>query len=171
MKVKLFEYRELDSTNRFLKNNYLSFDSFTFVRTNYQRNGKGKFDAYWESEPNSNLTFSILIKGVKINVVEYLNWWVISSVTEVLKKYNSNIRFEQPNDFYFYDEKLGGLLIETKVIKDVCEYVVIGVGLNINQKTFKTPHAISLFNILGKKVNVNRLYRQLIKTLAKGYLL
>lgn len=171
MKIKSIEYRQLDSTNQLLKDNYYKYDSFTFIRTDDQTQGSGKFDAPWESEAGSNLTFSILIKDVNVSKVEYLNWWMINSVSETLNKFDNNIKFVKPNDFYYLDKKIGGLLIETKVKGDMCEYVIIGVGINLNQIKFETPNAISLQTITNKKINVVKFYRRLINNLIKSYLL
>lgn len=171
MKIKSLEFSKLDSTNNYLKSNYRNYDSFTFVRAKDQTNGKGKFDAVWESEENSNLTFSLLIKNVVVSSVEYLNWWAINSITKTLQFYDEKIQFVQPNDFYYLDKKIGGLLIETKVNKDICEYVVLGIGINLNQIAFKNPNAISLQTIVNRKININKFYRRLINNMIKGYLL
>lgn len=171
MKINTIQYKQLDSTNQYLKDNYEKYNSFTFLRTDNQTNGTGKFNAPWESEPGSNLTFSFLIKNVNLSKVEYLNWWTINSISETLSKYNNNIKFVKPNDFYYLDKKIGGLLIETKVKGDMCEYVIIGVGINLNQIKFETPNAISLQTITNKKINVVKFYRRLLNNLIKAYLL
>ena len=85
----------------------------------------------------SSLTFSL---GLTLAPVDWsgLSLAVGLSVAQSL---HSDIRLKWPNDLWWHDRKLAGILIETANLADVGagRYVVIGVGLNI-----QTPAAQGL---------------------------
>ena len=62
MDYNLIHFKEIDSTNSYLKKNYQALDDFTFVSADYQSGGKGRNDRTWESESGQNLMLSFLVK-------------------------------------------------------------------------------------------------------------
>ena len=66
MKYHLVHFKEIDSTNNYLKNSYQLFDDFTFAVADYQSHGKGRIDRVWQSNSGENLMFSFLIKNKEL---------------------------------------------------------------------------------------------------------
>lgn len=148
MKYREIHFEEIGSTNDYLKDNYSSLDNFTIASADYQSHGKGRNSRVWKGNPKENLAFSILIKNK--DLVTYGGLFSLSSsvgVSKIIEKYlpNKKIEIKWPNDVYINDKKVCGILLEGSLPN----YLVIGIGININQKDFigeyrKTPTSLYL---------------------------
>lgn len=150
----------VDSTNAYLKRNYESLDNFFIVSADSQTQGKGRDSRVWDSEEKKNLLFSLLIKD-SLYFDQYKAISLISaySIVESLKEYGINdLAIKWPNDVYVKDEKICGILLEA-ISKEKMECLIIGVGLNVNQKQFNQYQrsATSLTNILNKEIEIDKL--------------
>ncbi len=134
MKYHLVHFKEIDSTNNYLKNSYRLLDDFTFAVADYQSHGKGRNDRVWQSNSGENLMFSFLIKNKElINKAESFSILTAVEVASLIEKYDiDNVSIKWPNDILIGDKKVCGILLEGQVT----DYLVIGVGLNVNQKEF-----------------------------------
>ena len=134
MQYHLIHFKEIDSTNNYLKNSYKLLDDFTFASTDYQSHGKGRNDRVWESNSGENIMFSFLLKNAALmkefNIISLLTAVEVSK--EIEKCGFNNVSIKWPNDVLIGDKKVCGILLEGQVP----EYLVVGVGLNVNQKTF-----------------------------------
>lgn len=153
--MKQIHFEKIDSTNTYLKNNYQTLDNLTFVSSDIQTQGKGRNDRVWESEDN-NLLFSLLIKDKKLfNRTNALSILSAYTVLNVLQDYGVNdVSIKWPNDVYVGDLKICGILLQSQS-KQELECLIIGVGINVNQKEFNEEyHATSLANILNKDIDL-----------------
>ena len=134
MKYHLVHFKEIDSTNNYLKNSYRLLDDFTFATADYQSRGKGRNDRVWQSNSGENLMFSFLIKNKElINKAEIFSILTAVEVASLIEKYDiNNVSIKWPNDILIGDKKVCGILLEGQVP----DYLVVGVGLNVNQKEF-----------------------------------
>ena len=134
MKYHLVHFKEIDSTNNYLKNSYQLLDDFTFAVADYQSHGKGRNDRIWQSNIGENLMFSFLIKNKElINKAESFSILTAVEVASLIEKYDiDNVSIKWPNDILIGDKKVCGILLEGQVP----DYLVVGVGLNVNQKEF-----------------------------------
>lgn len=134
MKYHLVHFKEIDSTNNYLKNSYQLLDDFTFAVADYQSHGKGRNDRVWQSNSGENLMFSFLIKNQDlIKQAEMLSIATAVEVASLAEKYNiDKVSIKWPNDVLVGDKKVCGILLEGQVP----DYLVVGVGLNVNQKEF-----------------------------------
>jgi BirA family transcriptional regulator, biotin operon repressor / biotin---[acetyl-CoA-carboxylase] ligase len=143
------------STNDYLKqlNSQQVVSNFTIVTTNRQENGKGQMGTFWESEEGKNLTFSILLKDLIVDVRQLytLNILVSLAIVQVLEKYKiPKLTVKWPNDIMSGQFKLGGILIENNFKSNRDVVSIVGIGLNVNQLNFDfAPQAISLKKIMG----------------------
>lgn len=167
----IIEFDEIDSTNLYLKNNYQTLPNYTIVKTKYQTEGHGQFARVWESNYNENLLFSLLIKKDLPFVVKDANPVFVSALLALLDELGIEANFKYPNDIQVGGKKLAGILIETKFSGPNVDYVIIGIGLNVNQVDFKTPNAISLKNILNKDLDIDLVFKKLLKHLSNSVLL
>lgn len=169
----------VSSTNTYLKSNYSKLSDWTILRADYQLKGRGRLNHIWRSHKGENLLCSILIKDEKIfKEHEALCLLVGVSVYRLLKELKiKNIKIKLPNDVYVNHKKICGILIETKFINNKLKALVIGIGLNLNQKSFpKTLNATSTYIINKKEVNVDKTLKRLVsiiqeelKKVTKGY--
>ena len=170
MQYHLLHFKEIDSTNSYLKNTYRLLDNFTFVSTDYQSKGKGREDRVWQSESGENLMFSFLIKNEElIKKSTILSILTAVEVAKEIEKYGTNQpSIKWPNDVLVNDKKVCGILLEGQVP----EYLVIGVGLNVNQKRFpeglRRP-ATSLSLELNEDINIDELKERLFKSIVNNF--
>jgi BirA family biotin operon repressor/biotin-[acetyl-CoA-carboxylase] ligase len=96
------------------------------------------------------------------------------AIKNALDEYCSNISIKWPNDIYWNNKKLAGILIENSLQGNKIKTVVIGIGLNVNQNGFESnaPNPVSLLQITGKRQNRQQLLQQIcqnILSLYKGF--
>jgi len=141
--------------------------------TDFQMDGKGQPGNSWEAEDGRNLLFSIVLHPQHIPMDELflLSELVSVSIKDALDNYTSGITVKWPNDIYWKDKKLAGILIENSLQGSRIKTVVIGIGLNVNQKEFKSnaPNPVSLLQITGKKQNRKQLLDQICQNIMNLY--
>ena len=164
MAMKILHFDEINSTNVYLydkisENNDISD---TVVVAAHQTAGRGMDKNRWESEAGKNLLFSM---ALKVNFLEAENQFKISqavsvAIVETLQKIiNSNKFFiKWPNDIYYGDKKLAGMLIQNTVEGRMMGVSIIGIGLNVNQIEFSKdiPNPISL-KMIAKEINLENI--------------
>lgn len=131
-------------------------DGYT-VYTYHQTQGRGQRGNTWESEPGQNLLFSTLIVP---NHLQASKQFIISQIValalkKVLDTYTQGISIKWPNDIYWNDKKIAGILIENTLAGAEVVSSIIGVGLNVNQLQFvsNAPNPVSLAQITGRSYN------------------
>ena len=172
-KIKYFS--TIDSTNaelwRILKKKNL--DEGYVVFADNQTDGKGRRGDKWISNKGESLTFSILLKPHfsinKIGLISILS--AISVVSAIEKSYNIKSNLKWPNDVLASKMKLGGILVESKIIKNKI-HLVVGIGININQKLMMNElidKAISIRMINKKKNSIDSLFLSILDQLEIFY--
>ena len=136
-----------------------------FLYTGYQTAGRGQTGNSWESEADKNLLCSILLPP-RQNLFE-LNVAVSVAVHRMincqLSIVNSQLTIKWPNDIYWQNKKVAGILVENAIIGSEVKYSIAGIGLNVNQTTFvsNAPNPVSLKQITGKDYDIHGLMKQL----------
>ena len=157
------------STNDYLKQLIASqvVDNFTVVTTFNQTSGKGQMGSVWTSEAGKNLTMSVLIKDVLVDVHQIfgLNVAVSVAVLQALKELGIfDVRVKWPNDIMSGNFKLGGILIENSFKSNGEIISIVGIGLNINQSDFNDlPQAASIFTRIKHTYEVDFVRDELLK--------
>lgn len=169
--MSVIHFKSIDSTSAYLKRNYKELKNYTVVYSDYQTSGHGRLSRVWQSNNKDNLLFSILIKNQSlINKYASLSLGSAVAIFNVLKKMNiENVSIKWPNDVYVGNKKICGILLES--ISNGCniDVLIIGIGLNVNQKIFDNDliNATSIFNIKKKKVNIfwfkNKVFKECFK--------
>lgn len=146
------------------------------LHTDFQTEGKGQPGNTWESATGKNLLFSVVLHPFQIPMEELflISELVSVAIKNALDEYCSSISIKWPNDIYWNNKKLAGILIENSLQGNKINTVVIGIGLNVNQKEFKSeaPNPVSLLQITGKRQNRQQLLEQIcenILSLYKGF--
>ena len=80
------------------------------------------------------------------------------------------LKLKWPNDLYFGNQKLGGILIENTLSGPKIQYSIIGIGLNINQLELALPTATSFAQITGRAYSREALAARLLECLEGRYL-
>jgi BirA family transcriptional regulator, biotin operon repressor / biotin---[acetyl-CoA-carboxylase] ligase len=169
-------FREnLSSTNThaatLLKNNPVQ--EGTIVYTNYQTAGRGQPGNSWESENGKNLLISLILYPM---MVKPSDQFIISKIISIaicdfLRQHISDVSIKWPNDIYAKNDKIAGILIEASLIREEIEYVIAGIGLNINQKKFisQAPNPVSLNIITGINYDIEECMKSLASNIDRRY--
>lgn len=148
----------------------------TVITARQQTKGRGQQGNSWESEDGKNLLFSILCHPLYIKAHEQ---YVISAaialaVSETVKEslgapYSDCISIKWPNDIYYKEKKMGGILIENDLSGSSIQNCIIGVGLDVNQVVFTSnaPNPISMTNISGTEYCCTDLLNSIITKFAQ----
>ena len=138
----LITLKEVDSTNTFLKDALSKSTPLldgTVIMADRQLAGRGQSGNSWISEAGKNLTFSVLLKPVFLAIEKQfdLNMAISLALNDFLNKYTSQgAAIKWPNDSYFNNKKLAGILIENILQGNKIKHAIIGIGLNVNQENF-----------------------------------
>ena len=83
----------------------------------------------------------------------------------------SGLKLKWPNDLYFGDRKLGGMLLQTALSGHRVQYLVFGVGINVNQPDFPPylPNPVSIRQITGMERDPSSLTGYLHEALSDVY--
>jgi len=134
-----------------------SCDEGTIVVTDFQTKGRGQRNNLWLSEKKSNLTFSFIISpNLFISYQFYLNIITSLSICNVLRSIvGENIKIKWPNDLFYKNSKIGGVLVENIIFNKKIQKSIIGIGININQKIFSMKSAISIYNVTSHNHDID----------------
>jgi len=167
--------QETDSTNNYANRQIMTgtIPECTVFLAYNQKNGKGQINNTWESEPGKNLTFSLVLNPVSLEISDQfmISKVVTLGISTVLKTMVKDLKIKWPNDIYAGNKKLGGILIENSVISGRITCSVVGIGLNINQKVFKSkaPNPVSLKQITGQDYDLLPLLDKIISAIKVYY--
>jgi len=172
--IKLLD--KCTSTNSLLLeklNSGEAIPNFYTIYTMYQSSGYGQIGNKWESEDGKNLLFSTTLhpEGVKPSEQFFISEAIAIAVAESLDKYISEVVVKWPNDIYWRDKKIAGILIENNLSSATIKDCVIGVGLNVNQEVFYSdaPNPVSLYNITKKKFDIKTILEEIISNFKRLY--
>jgi len=153
------------STNTYLSRLAATLPGGTVIYTPCQTAGRGQKGNSWESEDGKNLTFSLLLKRppVKARDQFYLSEASALAVVEALTALaGDGFTVKWPNDVYWQDKKICGMLLENSLDGSDIATCIVGIGLNVNQERFVSdaPNPVSLFNITGQEHDLESLLKR-----------
>ncbi len=151
--MNLITFDTIDSTNNYLKTHEKNLPHLTVVRARYQTMGRGQFTRQWISNPNENILVSFLFKTFHSSVtIQQIEKITIEICQDFLASYGIKTTHKLPNDLMVEGKKIAGMLIETKQLESAFAYVVVGIGININQQTFSNLTNATSLTIQTKKI-------------------
>jgi biotin-[acetyl-CoA-carboxylase] ligase BirA-like protein len=165
MVLELFDV--LDSTNTYAKLHMGRLPHGSVIRARYQTAGRGQYTRTWQSTPNENFLFSITFKtNLTRDTPTRVETIMIQTLQSFLLGFGVHARHVLPNDLYVGDKKICGMLIEAKHEGSSLASLVIGCGLNINQRQFTNlPDATSLSLLTNQTYPIDTLFDALMKQL------
>ena len=135
-------HNRLPSTNDTAKELYKQgAPGGTVILVEEQSAGRGRMDREWVSPAGKNILMSILLKpSMEIERVYTLTLALAVSVTDAVKELAGlSAMIKWPNDIYLNNKKLGGILTEFRAKGITVDYVILGIGLNVNWCPEKAP--------------------------------
>ena len=162
---RMIELDEVDSTNNFLRHLDTPGDNrMTLVTAEFQTAGRGADRNHWESAKGENLLLSLRVMPSNLParrmfaISEVAALAVRESLASQCSMFNvqcsMSFSIKWPNDIYFGDSKVAGILIENDLQGALVQRSTIGIGININQRHFLSdaPNPRSLADIVGHDV-------------------
>lgn len=171
MEAKAIYLDEVDSTNRYLlEYQPAEGEDATICVADFQTAGRGCGSNSWESERGKNLLFSLLIHPTDIEAREqfHISMAISLAICDAMQSYGmKDVSVKWPNDIYWKDKKLCGILIENRLSGTFIRDSIIGIGLNVNQDVFLSdvPNPVSMRQILGREFNRDEVLRRILAKL------
>jgi len=171
----LEHFLTLDSTNDHLKEALSpakrSFiNSGTVVVTEVQTGGKGRLGKTWCS-PKGGLWFSILLRP-DVHPSQLSPMTLVSglAVVKVLASKGIDARLKWPNDILVNKKKICGILTELTGDMDNINNLIIGIGLNVNNKPDDLSQELqenttSMIIQAGNRIDRNQLLADILKSI------
>jgi BirA family biotin operon repressor/biotin-[acetyl-CoA-carboxylase] ligase len=164
MEWEIIHIAETDSTNRWLRGRGGEGDMV--VVADYQTAGKGQGTNSWESERGKNLLFSVLYHPQRIpaNRQFHISMAVSLAIADALGEHIGDVSIKWPNDIYWRNAKICGILIENRLLGQTIRDSIIGVGVNVNQRQFHSnaPNPVSLWQIHGHETDRELLLQSIL---------
>jgi len=160
--------KETDSTSTYLRKLSIERElaEGLVVYTDYQAAGRGQRGNSWQSEDGQNLLFSTILYPSFIDVSKpfILSQIVSLGIKNILDEYVDGITIKWPNDIYWRDKKICGILVENDIQGTVISKTIIGIGININQENFGegSGNPVSMKQITLKDYNRGEILRKII---------
>ncbi|MCD6487049.1 MAG: biotin--[acetyl-CoA-carboxylase] ligase [Syntrophobacterales bacterium] len=131
----IYHHRLADSTN--VRAKYLADEGAaegTVIIAEEQEQGRGRRGRSWFSPEGKGIYVSIILRpGLAPSESPKLTLMAAVAVAEALLSLTSlDVRIKWPNDIMIHGRKLAGILTEISTEMDAVEYVIIGLGLNVN---------------------------------------
>ena len=146
--------KQTHSTSTLLREQYTdALPHLYTIRTDFQTAGRGQAGNSWESEEGKNLLFSTLLRYAELPAAEQwrLSMLVALACWEALAKHlpHDTLTIKWPNDIYYGNRKLVGILIENSLSGTMVGYSIAGIGINVNQTEWlsNAPNPISMKQI------------------------
>ena len=132
--MELLFFEEVDSTNKYAKENLDKLKDKTLIYTNFQSAGRGRFQRKWISNFGDNIYASMILKPSNelkenySNLTQYLSLILV----EVFEEYNIYPKIKWPNDVRISGKKISGILAESVIEKNELKGLILGFGVNLN---------------------------------------
>ena len=130
--------KTVDSTNECafgLAKNGVS-EGTVVILADEQTRGKGRLQRVWQSPPGLNIYTSVILRPpIKPAVAPRITLMAGVAVAELLSQCHvKGVSLKWPNDVQIGGRKVCGILTEMKVIGDRVDFVIVGIGLNVNMR-------------------------------------
>lgn len=169
----LLIFESLSSTNDYLKELAQSgAPEGTVVIAKEQTTGRGRLRRSWES-PRGGAWLSILLKPPiapdRAGCIAILLAVVLAEA--IRERWGLSVGVKWPNDLYLSKQKLGGILIELSTNATQIEWLIAGIGINVNNELPRETRvpATSLARELGKKISLEEFFGTTLEAIARGY--
>jgi BirA family transcriptional regulator, biotin operon repressor / biotin---[acetyl-CoA-carboxylase] ligase len=109
----------------------------TLVIAEQQTNGRGRHGRSWASEPRENLTFSLVLRPqLPVGRAAELTLVAAVAIAKELRGAGFPVAVKWPNDLLIEGRKVAGFLSEMSAEEGRLRYLVLGIGLNVNARSF-----------------------------------
>ena len=143
---KIYSYNKVTSTNELAKRIAEDMEEGVVVAAEQQTRGKGRQQRKWFSPKNTGIWMSIILRPSKhmdrLGLISLLSSISVCQAIENLLDLKPKVKW--PNDILVNKKKICGILIETEFAGNNLNNLVVGIGLNVNQKIYDFPEEIQM---------------------------
>ena len=172
---KIYTFDTIDSTNncaRALAGCWA--EEGTVIIAEQQTAGRGRLGRPWVANPNENLTFSIILRPtIPADAINLLPLSVAVAVAGAVEKVTGlKLECKWPNDLLYNNQKVAGILLEGSYAQNTVDWIVIGIGINVNQTLFPgdlDKKATSLKLAAGRDIDRTALFTAVLESLERYY--
>lgn len=155
----IYHYDSLESTNdKAYQLAELGAIEGAIVVAETQTKGKGRMGREWASPYGTGLYFSMILRPkVSLTRLPSITLVAAGSIAKMLRNvYDIDAGIKWPNDIYSGNGKIGGILTEIKAQQDMVDFVIIGIGLNVNTQAIYLPSIGTSLMALKDKLFVRK---------------
>jgi len=172
--LKIIYLDEIDSTNREARRlGDAGAAEGMVVVADRQTGGKGRLGRTWFSPAGTGIWMSILLRpNLPPEKVSGITLMAALSVCRAIQSETGlNTQIKWPNDLVIDGKKVCGILTESVTSESQLKYVVLGIGVNVNQTEFPEglPYAWSLRMTAGRELDRERLIEGCLNCLKEDY--
>ena len=165
----IVHFNSTDSTNEEAKRRSDMPEGTLFIAET-QQSGKGRLGRAWESPRSGGIWASLLLKP-DISAGE-LPQITLAAGVAVCRAIGGGAKIKWPNDIVMGTKKVCGILTEMSAEPDRINYVVCGIGINVNVEKFPaelSEKATSIYNETGIKQDRNALTARVMNEFERVY--
>jgi BirA family transcriptional regulator, biotin operon repressor / biotin---[acetyl-CoA-carboxylase] ligase len=161
---RFFHFFKIDSTNRVaMELGYAGEPEGTLVLAEEQTAGRGRAGRSWHSERGTGLYFTLLLRPrlapAQAPLLTMLAGLSAHAAIQGLTGLTPELKW--PNDLLLNGKKVGGILTEMHAEPSVVRFVVVGIGINVNQEKFP-PELASIATSLRKELGKMNYHLELL---------
>ena len=173
---KVYYYEKTSSTNdRAFELISENPSEGTLMIAEEQTRGRGRLGKKWHSARFEDLLFSVILKPkIESSHVSLMTMMAAVAMAESMAVWGLEAKIKWPNDVYVNDQKISGILAEVKQNPNGIQYVILGMGINVNMNMLRAPSEIrntatSMAYELGKTVNRNEVLGAVLDRIEENY--
>lgn len=167
----LLFFKNVDSTNSVAKDLARGgAKEGTVILAQTQQKGRGRFNRVWQSPEGGVYVSFILRPQIPAEKVSLLPLGAALVVARSVESYGLRPTIKWPNDVRMNGKKISGILCESDIEAEAIQYVIVGIGINLNIATRALSSDIrlgstSLMSELGKTVD----YFEFLERFFRGF--
>lgn len=170
-------HASVDSTNEEAERQLATGRAAPFVVfAGAQTRGRGRFGRVWHSPAEGNLYLSFAFRpDLPPERMHLFTLWMGLNLCELLASHtDAGPGLKWPNDLYYGERKVGGMLTEARIDSDHTRDLVFGLGLNVNTPdsawpSEMAPRVTTLARQAGRPLDLNRLAAAIVTRVLAAY--
>lgn len=173
---KIYYFDSLASTNIKAKEIAMEAKEGTVIIAEEQTSGRGRLGRSWISPKGKGIWMSIILKPeVQPAKVAKITLIGAAAVNQGLKDIKIKSSIKWPNDIIIEDKKVSGILTEMSCETNRINYVIMGIGINVNlsEKDLNVElkdKVISLKQVIGQDIDRNKLFASVLNHFEELYI-
>lgn len=167
---RVFHFFKTDSTNRVaMELGFAGESEGTVVLAEEQTAGRGRAGRTWHSERGTGLYVTLLLRPKLAPAQAPLLTMLAghSAYAAIEKQTGLMPQLKWPNDLLLNGKKVGGILTEMHAEPSAVRFVIVGIGINVNQEKFPTELASIATSLRRESGKLNYRLELLVRLLTQ----